>query len=84
MISLVRELSLESDIEFVGEVLYEKIVGTFNSFNIAVFPSLQESFGVATEAQAFGIPVIATNIDGLPEATDKNKSAILVDSKNVE
>lgn len=85
LINLTEELGLQNEVSFIGQVESTQIVEIFNSFDIAVFPSLQESFGVAAvEAQACGIPVIATNIGGLPEATVESKSAILVESKNVE
>ena len=82
---LSKKLEIDKDTKFIGYVNQSDIIEVFNEFDIAVFPSLKESFGVAAvEAQACGVPVIATNIGGLPEATKDGESAILVKSKNVE
>lgn len=83
--NLSKELEIDRYVEFIGYVDQADIVDIFNKFDIAVFPSLKESFGVAAvEAEACGIPVIATNVGGLPEATKEGESSILVNSKNVE
>lgn len=83
--NLSKELGIDEDVEFIGYVNQSDIVEVFNRFDIAVFPSLKESFGVAAvEAEACGIPVVATNVGGLPEATKSGKSAILVNSGNTE
>jgi glycosyltransferase involved in cell wall biosynthesis len=47
--------------------------------DILVCPSLQESFGLAAlEAQAAGIPVIASRIDGFIEVLHDGEDALLV------
>ncbi|MDQ0554903.1 glycosyltransferase [Paraclostridium ghonii] len=80
---LSKELEVDKEISFIGYVNQSDIVEVFNRFDIAVFPSLRESFGVAAvEAEACGIPVVATNVGGLPEATKNGESAILVNSQN--
>ncbi|HSQ87295.1 glycosyltransferase family 4 protein [Romboutsia sp.] len=85
LIKLTKKLGIENYVKFIGYVKEKDIVNVFNSFDIAIFPSLKESFGVAAlEAQACGVPVIASDVGGLPEATDPNKSSLLVESKNVQ
>lgn len=83
LLNLCKKFNIENDVEFIGYVKQDNIVEVFNSFDIAVFPSLKESFGVAAvEAQSCGIPVIATNVGGLPEAVNSGESAILVESRD--
>lgn len=85
LIELTKDLGIEKDVEFIGYVNQSDIVDIFNKFDIAVFPSLKESFGVAAvEAQACSVPVIATNVGGLPEAIKEGESAILVPPKDDE
>ena len=80
---LCRELNLEQNVKFLGYLNQKEVIDTFNKFDIAVFPSTFESFGVAAvEAQACGVPVIVSNVGGLPEATAPNYSSILVEKEN--
>lgn len=75
---LCVKLNIADKVEFLGYINQDKVVEEFRSFDIAVFPSLFESFGVAAvEAQACGTPVIVSNIDGLMEATLPNKSSLV-------
>lgn len=81
---LCKELNIEDRVKFLGYIDQKKVVENFNKFDIAVIPSLFESFGVsAVEAQACGTPTIVTNTGGLPEATSPNNSSIVVETKNV-
>ena len=50
-----------------------------------VFPSYLEGFGTAIiEAEAMGVPVIATDIPGPREAINNGQTGVLVESKNAE
>lgn len=53
--------------------------------DIMLMPSRQESFGVAAlEASASGIPVIASDIGGVPEIVHHEKSGLLVPCEDVD
>ena len=53
-------------------------------FDILVLPSLNEAVGlVLIEAQAAGVPVIATRVGGIPEVIDDGKSGILVPANDL-
>jgi len=87
LIELTKELGIEQKVTFTGFLSGKELVETYNKFDIAVFPSIfdSESFGVAAvEAQACGIPVIVSNVGGLPEATQPGKSSLVVEKENVE
>ncbi len=80
---LCRDLQIQADVEFLGFLPEQEVIHTFNTFDVAVFPSDSESFGVAAvEAQACGLPVIVSNVGGLPEATSPNITSLLVERKN--
>lgn len=76
---LVKELNIEDKVEFLGFLSQDEIVKYFNLFDIAVVPSLHESFGVSSiEAQATGTPVVVTNAGGLPETLRDNVTGFIV------
>lgn len=83
--NLCEDLQIQQDVEFLGFLSEDEVIGTFNTFDVAVFPSVldSESFGVAAvEAQACGLPVIISNVGGLPEATSPNNTSLVVEKKN--
>lgn len=83
LVNLAEELNIIDSIEFLGRIPQDKVAQIFNSFDIAVFPSLRESFGVAAvEAQACGVPVIVTNVGGHPEVIQDDKTGIVVEPEN--
>lgn len=73
---LVKELKLNDDVRFLGEQDYiESLLGCADIF---LLTSEQESFGlVALEAQACGVPVIGTDIGGLPEVVADGETGFL-------
>ncbi|MBP1683737.1 MAG: glycosyltransferase [Ignavibacteriaceae bacterium] len=53
--------------------------------NVFVLPSLYEGFGIVLlEAMAAGIPVVATNVDGIKEVVIDGDCGILIPPKNPE
>jgi len=75
----VRELDLRDACELVGNYSDPRLRSAFmNSLDVFVLPSLAEGTpnGII-EAMAHGIPVIATNVGGIPDVIDAD-SGILV------
>jgi glycosyltransferase involved in cell wall biosynthesis len=62
------------------------IVSCFAAMDVVAFPSIRrESFGrVAAEAQACGLPVVASRVGGIPETLIEGESGILVPPDDVE
>jgi len=72
-----------SNIIMMGHVSEVKKWQLLMGADVFVFPSFYEGFGMPVlEAQAVGVPVVASNISSLPEILDN--SALMVDSKNPE
>lgn len=80
---LTRQLRLESNVSFTGIVSEEKKHGFIKSHKIFVLPSLEEyTPGVLLEAQALGVPVIATRVGAVPEMLIEGKTGLLVQPNN--
>ena len=74
---LVKELNLKEDVHFLGEQDY--IENLLRCSDLFFLPSEQESFGlVALEAQSCGVPVIASDIGGIPEAVIHKETGYLL------
>ena len=78
---LCRSLGIADVVDFVGGVPHDQVPGYMGRMDIFVMPSVHDSetFGVAAiEAQAMGVPVVATRIGGVPEAVLDDRTGLLV------
>lgn len=77
-LKLAGQSKAKNDIKFLGKILPGERVLLYNLASVFVYPSFFEGFGFPPlEAQACGVPVIASNRTSLPEVL--GNSAILVD-----
>ncbi len=66
----VRARGLEGQVIFCGALPHAQVVAELRRADVFLFPSAYESFGVAPlEAMAVGVPVIASDLPALREAT---------------
>ncbi len=73
-----KRLGLDDKVEFLGYVSEERKEELMGTCKMLVMPSLYEAFGmVAVEVMAQRRPIIATNVNGLPETV--GEGGILVD-----
>jgi L-malate glycosyltransferase len=80
---LAESLGIYERVKFLGRIKHETVPDFITSMNVMVISSLIESFGVsAVEAQACGVPVIATNVGGLPEVVIDHETGYIVPSEN--
>jgi len=78
---------VNNNITFTGRVSNNDVVSYLHKIDIFVVPSISESetFGVsAVEASACSLPVIASNIGGLPEVVVNGKTGMLVPPGDVD
>lgn len=84
---LARRLKVDRRIEWVGKVDHASIVSQFQRCLITAMPSTVESetLGIAAlESQALEIPVVASNIGGIPESVVDGRTGLLVKPSDVE
>jgi glycosyltransferase involved in cell wall biosynthesis len=70
-VAQVRELAepLQGRVEFAGTRTGDALASTYHHADLLVLPSLAETYGmVVTEALARGVPVLGTQVAGVPEA----------------
>ena len=77
---IAKDLNIESKVIFFNpkKETHEYLC----VMNIFVMPSIQEGLGISIlEAQANKIPVIASNVGGIPDIIEDRQTGILVESK---
>jgi len=80
---LVNSLNLAEHVIFVGKISNSRVSEYMILSDILVLPSLSESFGIVNlEAMSCGLPIIATNVGGIPEIVENNINGLLVNPKN--
>lgn len=82
-INLADQLGIADSVKFVGDVAHSQVPNYLKSFDIFAALSRAESFGVSMlEAGAMALPVVATNVGGIPEVVVHGKTGILVESED--
>lgn len=76
-----QDLSIENLVHFIGHK--ENAWKYMQDLNVLVLPSLWEGLpNVIMEAMAVGVPVVATNVGGVPELIKNGETGFLVEPKN--
>ena len=72
-------------IKFTGFASDQEVIGLMTSADVLVVPSIYEPFGiVALEGMATGIPVVASQVDGLAEVIDHERTGLFVFPRSPE
>ena len=87
--TLIKDLILENNIQIISNVTDEGLLKLYNSSDIFVLPSIVDSEGnteglgvVLLEAMACKIPVIGSNIGGIPDIVHNGETGLLVLEKD--
>ncbi len=76
---LIHELKIGETVELLGPKTTPEVMRWIGESDVFLLPSLMEQAGyVLLEAQATGIPVVATRVGGVPEMVRDGRSALLV------
>lgn len=84
LIKLAKELNLSQEVEFLGH--QNNIPEQLKTLDLLVVPTTHpEAFGrVIIEAQAVGVPVVATRVGGIQEVIDDGKTGLLCSPRHPE
>lgn len=81
--TLVKNLKLESRVNFVGFVQNKDLPPYLHQSDIFIRPSLSEGFGISfVEAMAAGLPVIATPVGGIVDFIVEGRTGLFCEVKN--
>lgn len=82
---LVKELNIEDSVYFMGHLFGNKLFQEYSESQVFVLPSHDESNPfVLIEAMASGIPVVATEVGGIPYLIKEGENGFLVKDNDVE
>lgn len=74
----IKQYSMEDKVIMLGH--RNDIAQLLPNFDIFVLASRHEALGTSLlEAQSCGVPVVASNVGGIPEALDENSTGLLFD-----
>lgn len=77
---LSRDLGLGDRVRFLGAVPHPEMLGFLERAALCVVPSREEPYGIlVVEAQALGVPVVATAVGNLPELIEDGRTGYLAD-----
>lgn len=84
---IAKDIGIEEVTTFTGKVPNTEVPQMIRKMSIFAVPSTEdsESFGVAAvEAMACGIPVVVSNVGGLPEVVVRDVTGIVTDKESPE
>ena len=82
---LAQDLGVINEVSFLGRIAHSQVPQLLNTFSVFCALSLSESFGVAIlEASACQVPVVVTNVGGLPEVVRDNHTGFIVPAKDAQ
>ena len=82
--ALVTESGLERQVRFVGQIAFgPKLFEAYRRADIFVLPSLSEGIPkTLVEAMAFGVPIVATCVGGIPDVVKNGETGLLVEPRS--
>ena len=90
MHALAAELGISERVEFLGALPSDKVIQYLHDSDIFILPGIVASDGrvetqgmVLLEAQACGLPVVASSVGGIRESVIDNESGFLVPPKDI-
>jgi len=80
---LLAKLKLEDQVKFEGKVTEEEKIDLMSNCSFLVCPTLADYHPIVLlEAQALGVPVIATRVGAIPEMVINGETGLLVEPNN--
>lgn len=72
-------------VNYKGEVSAAEVLRRLPEYDLLLLPSYREGYpGIIIEALSVGLPVVSTNVGGIPEIIENRQNGILVEPSDVE
>lgn len=92
LVGLTKGLGLdEQNVQFLGAIPHAKVAGFIKSLDLFVLPCREDENGdidgipvVLMEAMLSGVPVITSELSGIPELVVDKETGVLIEQNNVE
>lgn len=91
LMNLAAGLGLAGEVRFAGRRPHQQIAAHYAQADILLHPAVVDSHGsheaqglVLLEAQACGLPVVATNVGGIPESLAPEAAELLAPQRDAE
>ncbi|MBT8080892.1 MAG: glycosyltransferase family 4 protein [Gammaproteobacteria bacterium] len=82
---LLDELGVRGRVSLLGRVPQGVLRSELAEANVLILPSLQENAPmVIAEAMAAGVPVIASNVCGMPTMIDEDENGFLIEPEDID
>lgn len=82
---LIEELGAGSSVSLLGRVAQDVLREELAKARVLVLPSLQENAPmVIAEAMAAGVPVVASNVCGMPTMIDEGRTGFLIEPNDID
>ncbi len=81
----IAEHCLENTVKLLGRITHRDVRQELSQASVFVLPSRQENAPMAIgEAMAIGVPIISSNVCGMPYMIDDAQTGYLIDPENVD
>lgn len=83
LLELARDLGVAQAVQFLGRLDRDQVVSLYQDADIAINPSQVDNMPVSIlEALACGVPVVSTDVGGVPFVVQHEVTALLVPPRN--
>jgi len=85
LMSLSKNIGIQNRVFFTGFVPLKDLIALYSSASFFALPSLAEGLPLAIlEAMSCGLPVIATNVGGIPDTIIDEYNGFLIETEDVQ
>lgn len=80
---LARELDISADVRFTGRIDNERIGELYRNADLLLNPSTADNMPISLlEAMASGVPIVTTDVGGIPHLVTEARTALLVPARD--